>query len=51
MKEENQVVAIDKEDAQFTFEVNEAFKVDGNNEKFFKNYRYKKTSLNFFIRN
>ena len=36
MKEENQL-ANDKLDQPFVFEVNEVFKVDGNNEKFFRN--------------
>jgi hypothetical protein len=36
MKEENKTTN-EKEDQPFVFEVTEVFKVDGNNEKFFRN--------------
>ena len=36
MKEENLAVS-EKDDQPFVFEVSEVFKVDGNNDKFFRN--------------
>jgi hypothetical protein len=36
MKEDNQAQAENKEDMPFMFEINEVYRVDGNNEKFFR---------------
>lgn len=47
MKEEN-LVPNEKEELSFVFEINEVYKVDGNNEKFFRN-TYKLVNDNYLI--